>query len=149
MEDLSPLHVVCTQNLYQIIQQSCLILWLFHCIICIRLLIFDKEIRNCGVSDVHWRGMENRSVHLGMHLHLPKEPLQPLAGHLREPPKCVIISLLGAAALVLSPPRLVFHPNSSDAVGNEVVLLDNSPSRESRVNLSLHFVTELLIFAVI
>lgn len=149
MEDLSPLHVVCTQNLYQIIQESCLIPWLFHCIIWIRPLTFDKEIRNCRVSDVHWRGMENRSVHLGMHLHLPKQPLQPLAGRLREPPKRVIVSLLRAAALVLSPPRLVFCPRSSGAVGNEVVLLDNSPSRDSRVNLSLHFVTERLSFAVI
>ena len=30
MEDLSLLHVVCTPNLYQIIQQRCLISWLFH-----------------------------------------------------------------------------------------------------------------------
>lgn len=34
----------------------------------------SKNVRSGEESDVHWRGMENRDVHLGMHLHFPKNP---------------------------------------------------------------------------
>lgn len=114
MEDLSPLHVVCTQNLYQIIQQSCLVSCFFHHIIWVWLQLFDKEIRNGGVSDGHRSKVDTRGDHLGMNSTFPGSPF-----NLSYAVKACHHLPLHVAAVILSPPRILFSPSSSDAVGNE------------------------------